>query len=116
MQPSPARHEPDDTRRRAERLRQEVLSHPAVERLDETATSTVDTLLPGARIRGVAVGEAGERVAVAVVLRFGASIPQVVQELRSRARAVVGAVPVDVTVADVVVSAEPPAPRLAGGR
>ncbi|AUS77768.1 hypothetical protein C1701_04660 [Actinoalloteichus sp. AHMU CJ021] len=97
-------------------MRQEVLSHPAVERLDESRTSAVDTLLPGARIRGVAVGEAGEPVAIAVVLRFGASIPQVVRELRSLARTVVGDVPVDVTVADVVVSTEPPAPRVASGR
>ncbi|QFZ17652.1 hypothetical protein [Saccharothrix syringae] len=72
-----------------------LLAHPAVARLDGVFSSC----LPGRRVVGVRVEE---RVEVAVVLRLGHPIPEVVAELRERVGAVAGPVPVDVVVADLV--------------
>ncbi|MFC6094604.1 hypothetical protein [Saccharothrix lopnurensis] len=72
-----------------------VLAHPAVARLDDAFAS----YLPGRRVVGVRVEG---RVGVAVVLRLGRPIPEVVDELRDRVRAVTGPAPVDVVVADLV--------------
>lgn len=98
-----------------------LLAHPAVARLDDAFAS----YLPGRRVVGVrlvgeppvgaqalgaqavgagAVGErAAERVEVAVVLRPGRPIGEVVPELRARVAEVAGGVPVDVVVADLEV-------------
>ncbi|GAA1291118.1 hypothetical protein [Saccharothrix xinjiangensis] len=79
----------------AEDVEAALLAHPAVARLDDAFTS----YLPGRRVVGVRV--AG-RVGVAVVLRLGRPIPDVVAELRERVGAVTGPAPVDVVVADLV--------------
>lgn len=71
-----------------------LLAHPAVTRLD----GAVGSYLPGRRVTGVRVAE---RVEVAVVLRLGRPITEVVAELRERVAAVAGPVPVDVVVADL---------------
>ncbi|MGQ0837872.1 hypothetical protein [Actinokineospora sp.] len=84
-----------------------VLDHPAVVRLDGGAFGTVATHLPGRRVVGVHLGVPADdgrvdAVEVAVVLAFGAPIPDVIGQLRARIRGVTGPVPVDVHVSDVV--------------
>ena len=71
-----------------------VLAHPEVARLDGAFAS----YLPGRRVDGVRVGA---RVEVAVVLRAGRPIGEVVPELRARVARVAGDAPVDVVVADL---------------
>lgn len=71
-----------------------VLAHPEVARLDGAFAS----YLPGRRVDGVRVGA---RVEVAVVLRTGRPIGEVVPELRARVTRVAGDAPVDVVVADL---------------
>jgi len=80
-----------------------VTAHPAVERLDGGRFGDVATYLPGRRrLVGVRVGESGEPVEIAVVLRAGRPIPQAVAELRA-AVAALRPGPVDVTVSDIAV-------------
>lgn len=71
-----------------------VLAHPDVARLD----GVIASYLPGRRVDGVRVGE---RVEVAVVLRSGRPVGEVVPELRARVARVAGPGPVDVVVADL---------------
>ncbi|WP_158842724.1 hypothetical protein [Saccharothrix deserti] len=72
-----------------------LLAHPAVARLDGVFAS----YLPGRHVVGVRVEE---RVEVAVVLRLGRPITEVVAELRAKVAQVAGPVPVDVVVSDLV--------------
>ncbi|ROP37402.1 hypothetical protein [Saccharothrix texasensis] len=78
----------------AEDVEAALLAHPEVARLD----GAIASYLPGRRVLGVRVGT---RVEVAVVLRTGRPIGEVVPELRSRVARVAGAAPVDVVVADL---------------
>ncbi|QQQ78089.1 hypothetical protein IOD16_06325 [Saccharothrix sp. 6-C] len=78
----------------AEDVEAALLAHPEVARLD----GAIASYLPGRRVLGVRVGT---RVEVAVVLRTGRPIGEVVPELRSRVAGVAGAAPVDVVVADL---------------
>jgi hypothetical protein len=73
-----------------------VLAHPDVARLD----GVVASYLPGRRVDGVRVGD---RVEVAVVLRPGRPVREVVSELRASVARVAGGAPVDVVVADLEV-------------
>ncbi|GGM55969.1 hypothetical protein GCM10012275_28880 [Longimycelium tulufanense] len=78
-----------------------VREHPAVARLDGGPDGTVVSELPGGRVLGVRADEPGHRVRIAVVVRWGHPLPQVVDELRERVRALAGRVPVDVTISGV---------------
>lgn len=78
----------------AEDVEAALLAHPDVARLDRAFAS----YLPGRRVDGVRVGD---RVEVAVVLRPGRPIGEVVRELRARVTRVAGPAPVDVVVADI---------------
>lgn len=91
----------------ASALARVVTAHPAVVRLDGGMFGAVATYLPGRRLLGVRVGEPGEPVEIAVVVRADRPIPQTVDELRT-AVAAIHPGPVDVTVSDVVVEPGPP--------
>ncbi|MBW4717463.1 hypothetical protein [Saccharothrix obliqua] len=78
----------------AERIEAVLLAHPSVVRLGAGYAS----YLPGRRVVGVRVEE---RVGVAVVLRPGRPIPEVVDELRAAVAEHAGGRPVDVEVADL---------------
>ncbi|MFC4942295.1 hypothetical protein [Pseudonocardia sp. GCM10023141] len=111
--------DPDLTSRVAEaapRLTAAVLAHPAVARLDGGPFGTVATYLPGGRIVGLRVTGAGDRLEVAVVARLGIALPQLAAELGVIVQGLLGPVPVDVTVSDVVVPPPtvPPAPDTGG--
>ncbi|MCO1574849.1 MULTISPECIES: hypothetical protein [unclassified Crossiella] len=86
----------------ADRIAQVVLTHPSVVSLHGGAYGQVLSYLPGRKVIGVRSTGDGEPVEVGVVLRFGEPLPEVVTELRQRVRQVTGAVPVDITVVDVV--------------
>lgn len=90
----------------ADAIADALLAHPAVARLDGGPFGTVASYLPGRRVVGVRAAEPGAGVEVAVVVRLGRPLPEVVDELRDRVRRVAGAVPVDVTIADVTVDGE----------
>jgi hypothetical protein len=91
-----------------------VLAHPAVLRLDGGAWGTVASYLPGRRLLGVRVGEPGEPVEIAVVVRFGTPLPELAEELAGVVRERIGAaVPVEVLFADVDMDTVPTHP---GGR
>jgi hypothetical protein len=79
-----------------------VLAHPAVVKMDSGPFGVVASYLPGERLVGVSLGTDAASVEVAVVLSVDYPIPPVVRDLRSRAQRVLGEVPVDITVADVV--------------
>ncbi|MDN5931370.1 MAG: hypothetical protein L0I24_09960 [Pseudonocardia sp.] len=87
-----------------------VAAHPGVAALDGGPWGTVASHLPGrTRVVGVRLGVGSEPVEIAVVARLGVPLPQLADELAAAVRGVLGAVPVDVTVSDVVpaVSAAP---------
>ncbi|MDA3649525.1 hypothetical protein LZ318_07740 [Saccharopolyspora indica] len=90
----------------ASQLADRALAHPAVARLHGGQYGEIATYQPGQRITGVRVGE--RAVEVAVVLRLDRPLPEVLAELRGELAAIAGGVPVDITVADVVVPGEPP--------
>lgn len=87
-----------------------MLANPAVARLDGGPFGSVATYLPGRRVVGVRVGAGG--VELAVVARLGTLLPQLAEELGALVRGLLGPLPVDVTVSDVVgaLPATPPAP------
>lgn len=85
----------------AEVIAQRVAEHPSVAGLDGGPFGTVASYLPGRRVVGVRVDETDGSVQLAVVLRLGDPLPQVVAELRQRVTGVAGPVPVDVLVADL---------------
>ncbi|MEU4806467.1 hypothetical protein [Actinosynnema sp. NPDC023587] len=70
----------------AERIEAALLAHPSVARL----AGGYESYLPGKRVVGV---RTEDRVGVAVVLRPGRPIPEVVAELRAVVRAVMSGVP-----------------------
>ncbi|WP_158854354.1 hypothetical protein [Saccharothrix deserti] len=78
-----------------------LLTHPAVVRLDGGAFGVIATPAPGRRVVGVDVAGEGRRVEIAVVVRIGRPVPEVVAELRDRVTRIAGPVKVDVTVSDV---------------
>lgn len=80
----------------AEDVEAALLAHPDVARL----AGVVASYLPGRRVDGVRLGD---RVEVAVVLRSGRPIGEVVPELRACVTGVAGVAPVDVVVADLEV-------------
>ncbi|MGO1048687.1 hypothetical protein [Crossiella sp. CA198] len=86
----------------ADRIAEVVLTHPSVVSLHGGAYGAVLSYLPGRKVIGVRSTGAGEPVEVGVVLRIGEPLPEVVSELRNRVRQVTGAVPVDITVVDVL--------------
>jgi uncharacterized alkaline shock family protein YloU len=75
-----------------------VLAVPGVERLHPGRFGEVATYLPGRRVTGVKLGE--DRVEIHLVLRFGAAIRAVAQEVHAVVAAVVD-VPVQVFVEDL---------------
>ena len=87
----------------AQRVADVVAAHPAVVRLDGGTFGAVATFLPGRRLVGVHVGQPGEPVELAVVLRLDQPIPGVVTTLRQSVSAVCGGAAVDITVSDVEV-------------
>jgi hypothetical protein len=94
-----------------------VLAHPAVARLDGGPFGTVASYRPGRRrLLGVRLGAGDEPVELAVVVRLGAPLPQLAQELGAVVRGVLGPVPVEVTFSDVVSAPGPAAPRPGGDR
>jgi hypothetical protein len=93
---------PDRHGELARALADAVLAHPAVVRLDGGPFGVVASYLPGGRVVGVSLGAEAASAEVAVVLWLGHPFPSVVEELRSRAQSVLGDVPVDITIADVV--------------
>lgn len=84
----------------AERVAAAVAAHPAVARLDGEA-GAVATYLPGRRLIGVRLGQGGEPVELAVVLRLDQPIPGVAAALRREVSALCGGAAVDITVTDV---------------
>jgi hypothetical protein len=93
---------PDRQTELAQAVSDAVLDHPAVVRLDSGPFGVIASYLPGERLVGVSLGAEAASAEVAVVLSLDYPIPPVVEDLRSRAQRVLGEVPVDVTVADVV--------------
>ncbi|MGP4017403.1 hypothetical protein [Saccharopolyspora sp. 5N708] len=91
----------------ASELADRVLAHPSVVRLHGGQFGEIASYLPGRKVVGVRLPDEGA-VEVAVVLRLDRSLPEVVAELRSRLAEVLGAVPVDITVADVITAEESP--------
>jgi hypothetical protein len=89
-----------------ELIEKAVLSCPAVATLDRGRFGTVTSYLPGRQVVGVATGGAGEPVEVSVVLYLSTPVPAAVDDVRERVRTVAGDVPVDVTVADLVMASE----------
>ncbi|NMH96428.1 hypothetical protein HF526_03700 [Pseudonocardia sp. K10HN5] len=86
----------------AERVAAVAAAHPAVARLDAGEFGALATYLPGRRLVGVRIGEAGEPVELGVVLHLDRPIPEVAQVLRRQVAPLCGAVPVNITVTDVV--------------
>ncbi|WP_017976105.1 hypothetical protein [Actinopolyspora halophila] len=100
----------------AERVAEAVLGHPCVVRLDGGEHGTVATYLPGRRVTGVRVDPDGAGAAeVCVVLRLLRPVPELVDEIRTRLREVVGDSAVDVTVTDVLSPDEPETPPPTAG-
>ncbi|WP_158894393.1 hypothetical protein [Amycolatopsis anabasis] len=97
----------DDPAGLAEAIADAVLAHPSVAGMDAGKLGTIATHLPGRRVSGVRVAEAGDRVEISVVLRLGARIPQQGEELRRLVRTIAGDVTVDVTVTDIVTADSP---------
>ena len=86
----------------AEAVAATVLAHPGVARLSGGAFGTVASYLPGRRVIGVRLPlEDGDPVQIAVVARMGVPLGRLADELGAAVVAVLGQVPVDVTVADV---------------
>ncbi|GAB3280563.1 hypothetical protein [Parasphingorhabdus pacifica] len=85
----------------ATRLAATVRSHPSVTELHGGRLGVIATPLPGRKIVGVRIGADAEATEIGVALRLDRPLPEVVGELRVRAREVLGAVPVNITVADV---------------
>ncbi|MBA8825723.1 trehalose utilization protein [Saccharopolyspora lacisalsi] len=98
---TPEQHHENSAADLADRVAEVVLEHPCVVRLHGGEFGTISTHLPGRTVTGVRVGEADEPIEVAVVLRLRHPLPDVVTELRERVTTI-AAVPVDVTVGDVV--------------
>jgi hypothetical protein len=101
---SSTRPEPHDI---AQAVRDALVDHPAVVRLDGGDFGTIATVGPGRRIVGVAVSSGRRSVAIGVVLRIGRPLPEIAAQLRKVVRGVAGDVPIDVTISDVV---SPPGP------
>lgn len=97
--PEQRRENPADL---ADRVAEVVLDHPGVVRLHGGEFGTITTHLPGRAVTGVRVGGADEPIEVAVVLHLRRPLPEVVTELRERVTTAVAAVPVHITVGDVV--------------
>jgi hypothetical protein len=85
-------------------VREALLAHPAVARVDAGVFGATATYTAGGRIIGVWLGAESDPVEIAVVLRLDRPVPEIVAELRRAVRTVVGAVGVDVTVSDVLLA------------
>ncbi|GGI96656.1 hypothetical protein GCM10011581_37280 [Saccharopolyspora subtropica] len=92
----------------ASELADRVRAHPSVVRLHGGPFGAIASYLPGRKVVGVRLPDEGEPVEVGVVLRLDRPLPDVVAELRGLVAAVVGPVPVDIVVGDVVTPDEPP--------
>lgn len=99
----------------AELIAGAVAAHPSVARLDAGHFGEIATPLPGRRVVGVRVSDAGGTVEVAVVLWLTAPIPALVGELRELVRAVAGGVAVDVQVTDVLTADDADDPAAGAG-
>ena len=88
--------------RAAVSIREALLAHPAVARLDAGVFGATATHTASGRVTGVWLGAESERVEIAVVLRLDRPVPDIVTELRRVVRTVVGEVGVDVIVSDVL--------------
>ena len=104
----PAERQPHEI---ADAIRDAVLGHPAVARLDGGTFGVIATHAPGRRVIGVQATGEGRPVEIGVVLRLDRPLPGVIAELRGMVRAVVGDVEVDVTVSDVVPAEAPSTPQ-----
>lgn len=79
-----------------------VQDHPCVLRLHSGEFGVIGSPLRGRRVVGVRAEEVGQPVEVGVVLRLDRPLPGIIAELRTRVQTVTGAVPVDITVSEVV--------------
>ncbi|GAA4862769.1 hypothetical protein [Actinomycetospora straminea] len=84
-----------------ERIAEALLAHPAVAALSGGPFGTLATYLPGRRLPGIVLGDAGEPDRIGVVLRFGAPVGATAAELRRIVAAASGNRRVDVTVTDL---------------
>ncbi|GAA4902884.1 hypothetical protein EV188_1011207 [Actinomycetospora succinea] len=84
-----------------ERIAEALLAHPAVAALSGGPFGTLATYLPGRRLPGIVLGDAGEPDRIAVVLRFGAPVTATAAELRRIVAGASGNRRVDVTVTDL---------------
>lgn len=87
----------------AEAVAAAVSAHPGVARLDGGPFGTIASHLPGRRVVGVRLPPAaGAPAEIAVVTHAGTPLPRLADELATLVKDVLGEVPVDVTVVDVV--------------
>jgi hypothetical protein len=109
---APARRSPEqaDPGQLAATVAAAVRAHPAVADLDGGPFGAVASYLPGRRVVGVRIGEAGGPVEISVVARLGTPLPQLATELRQVITAVTGSRPIEVTINDVITGAPTPAP------
>ncbi len=94
----------------AEAVAEVVTRCPSVVRLTPGPGVESVTYLPGRRVPGVRLGDAG--LEVHVVARYGPTMPEVAEEIRGALRPLLGDAPVSVVIHDVDVPAEalPPPP------
>ncbi|MBK1783379.1 hypothetical protein [Prauserella cavernicola] len=88
--------------RLADAIAETVTAHPSVVRLDGGVRGSLATHLPGRKVVGVRVTGEGEPVDLGVVLRLDGALPGVLDDLRARVRDIVGDVPINVEVTDIV--------------
>ena len=86
-----------------------VEGHPSVAGLAPGTGVEVATYLPGRRVAGIRVHEAGIEVHVSV--RYGPALPEVAAEIRRAVAPLAGNLPVLVFVDDLEVASELPAPE-----
>ena len=91
---------PTDPSILAERVAAVVTAHPAVARLHGGTFNDIATYVPGGRLTGVRIGDGGP-VELALVVRLGHRIPDVVDSLRREVSLMCGGAAVDITVADI---------------
>ena len=101
----------------ATELAVQVSAHPDVVRLDGGPFGTVASHLPGRhRVLGVRIGVGDEPVELAVVARFGVSLPGLAEEIGAVVRGLLGPVAVEVTFSDVADPARSAPDDPVGGR
>ncbi|MEV0697538.1 hypothetical protein AB0I53_06410 [Saccharopolyspora sp. NPDC050389] len=82
-------------------LADRVLAHPSVVRLHGGQFGEIASYQPGSKIVGVRLPDSGA-AEIGVVLRLDRPLPEILGEIRGALAEVLGAAPVDITVADVI--------------